>query len=1085
MIRHTQTENIPIIGDIKVVVPASLQCMTNFVLHEQGDWFEDEIKFVRSFIAPGMKVVDIGANYGVYALTMAKLTGKTGFVWAFEPARATAECLRKSIEINEFSNLNLLQAALSDHKGAARLFLSPNSELNSLSNSGRPGSESEMITLTTLDDCMRELEWDHLDFIKLDAEGEEANILTQGRETLSTLSPLIMYEVNNGGVVNLRLIEQFTRMGYQTYRLVTGQNVLIPFDRTKPADPTLLNLFACKVETASQLEDRGVIVRHISGGCVSYKGLAKEYLEQFPFAKQIGATSATPAFERYMEVLEAYIGSLTGNGSAGNRTSCLMEAVGKMRSLLDAGEQRLERLVTFSRIAFDAGERTLGVSILSGLINRYGKSKTARIADEVKEPFLPASPRFDQIDPGDRFGEWLFSSILERLIEKHAWSSYFSGQAVLPLIMRLDSMGFSNESMRARLGVMRRVLSNDLWDGDPAMVRAKKNQAQALMKNNRLDEARALYQSICDLNPRDTESWVMLGVLSSKMGNYDEAARYYTRACELAPNNLRARYNLGAVLYTLGKLDEAEAALRATISLEANHQPAWSLLAHVLVLRNKPDEADRVYASAVGRFRENFVLHANYAATLRGWGRLTEAAHLCREAIRLSPNTAWLHDLMSNILIQQGLHDEAGKSHARALGLAPNDRRIHSNWLLHQHYLIFDRSPDLVAAHRNWPGNRGQMRRTGYPNDTTADRRLRIGYISSDFRNHSVAYFVQNLLSTHRRHEVEIYCYADGPQDEMTDKLTSLADQWRVVSGMQEAAAANLIEKDRIDILVELTGHTSARILSVAALQPAPVQVTYLGYPDTTGLVAIDYRISDAVADPPGTDQTCTEKLVRIPGCFLCYRAPDESPEVAPAPCTGNGHITFGSFNNFAKLNERVVELWARLLRRVPDSRLYLKNQSLADEGARLRIRNLFTVQDISSERLILKGPEPGTLAHLARYAAVDIGLDTFPYCGTTTTCEALWMGVPVITLTGTQHAGRVGTSLLKAAGYPEWIARTPEEYIDIAAGLTENLDELASLRTGVRDHMARSILCDAARFTGLLEQAYREMWHAWIAGKE
>lgn len=612
------------------------------------------------------------------------------------------------------------------------------------------------------------------------------------------------------------------------------------------------------------------------------------------------------------------------------------------------------------------------------------------------------------------------------------------------------------------------------------MAQSQKQQAQALIRSNRMAEAYAIYKSICGLDKSDLEPWVMLGLICSQTGRIEEAIEYYRQAINIQPENTAVRYNLGAVLCTSGRVDEAETELRKTISVDANHELAWTLLGHVLVLKNMPEEADRVYSSAVGKFTGNAMLHANYAATLVKQGRVNEAARLCQRAVNLSPDIAWFHDLMGSILSQQGMQADAEKTYARAVSLEPGNRQYYSNWLLQQHYLASVGSSDLVSAHRGWPGNKGQVRRTAYDRDASPDRDLRIGYLSQDFRTHSVAYFAQNLLGRENRRGMEIYCYSDGPSDDMTGKLIPLADQWRSVLAMKEEAVAELIEEDRIDILVELNGHTSARILSIVALQPAPVQVTYLGYPDTTGLTAIDYRITDSIADPPGRESASTEKLVRIPGCFLCYTAPDESPGVEPLPCESRDFITFGSFNNQSKINASVMELWSQILLRIPGSRLYLKNKALADGDVRARMTWEFADLGIDSERLILGACEPGTREHLARYADIDIGLDTFPYCGTTTTCEALWMGVPVISLTGECHSARVGESLLQAVGHPEWIAGSPEEYIELAAGLAGDLKMLAELRSGLRELMSQSTLCDGGRFTEIFSQALREMWVDW-----
>ncbi len=445
---HGLTTGITITGNIKVIVPASTQYMTTFVLQEQRDWFEDEIHFVRHFIKPGMNVIDIGANHGLYTLTFANIIGDSGKVWAFEPTMATAELLRMSIKENRFNNVTLIQSGLSDKAGTAELYTSPNSELNSLSKEAVPGEMHETISLKTLDECLQEYNWSSIDFIKLDAEGEEDNILKAGIKMLTDLSPLIMFELKHGENVNLPLINRFRSMGYNCYRFLPGLNVLVPFNPEMPFDGYLLNLFCCKSDKAEQLEKDGIIVSDWEDTKIENKDLAEEYISKFPFYRSISTHSTQKLKERSdigMVILNLYIKSLTESSSQ-EKLSYLMSALSRTRDMLANKEQRIEWLVVAARVAFDAGERVLGVNILSELIKQHKLNQTF----ELEELLLPASRRYEQIDPQDQAVNWLWASIYEQCIVKHAFSSYFTKSAALPLYEQLNTLGFMSEEMDLR-----------------------------------------------------------------------------------------------------------------------------------------------------------------------------------------------------------------------------------------------------------------------------------------------------------------------------------------------------------------------------------------------------------------------------------------------------------------------------------------------------------------------------------------------------------------------------------------------------------------------------------------------------------
>jgi len=449
---ESDVTSITIKDNINVVVPASPEYMTTFILLEQGDWFEDEIKFLRSYIKPGMKIIDIGSNYGLYTLALAKIISNSGYIWAFEPTEFTSKCLKKSILNNNLKNINLIQSGLSNRVGAAKFYVAINSELNSLSQIDEQNAQYEMVSLLTLDYCKEKYNWDHIDFIKLDAEGEEVNILEQGINTLSSLSPLVMFELKHGNNINVSLITQFNKIGYNCYRLVPGLNVLIPFDHTQPIDDFLLNLFCCKEDKEKLLESGGIIVKNTTTAKVEKESFAYEYIKDLAFGESIIiSNSISKNTDKYIEVLNLYIMSLSKSSSSSFRLSCLMESLKGAQKIFEQGEKNIVRLTTFSRIAFDAGECSFGVKILSYLINLYIDNTNFM----VNELLLPASPRYDNIEPRGRINEWLLSSILEQYIEKHAYSTYFSEGETSYLFNKLTLWGYMNEDMQRRFQLVK------------------------------------------------------------------------------------------------------------------------------------------------------------------------------------------------------------------------------------------------------------------------------------------------------------------------------------------------------------------------------------------------------------------------------------------------------------------------------------------------------------------------------------------------------------------------------------------------------------------------------------------------------
>jgi predicted O-linked N-acetylglucosamine transferase (SPINDLY family) len=497
-------------------------------------------------------------------------------------------------------------------------------------------------------------------------------------------------------------------------------------------------------------------------------------------------------------------------------------------------------------------------------------------------------------------------------------------------------------------------------------------------------------------------------------------------------------------------------------------------------------EAVKNYRAALELEPDNPGAHTRLAGALRLQGQLDECIQQFRTAVALDPDSDFARAGLADALLAVGEVEESVQQLQDLVDRRPELDSLHSSLLLALHYRALRTPAELFEEHTRY-GDRhacfksDPSRWSRYNRDP--ERPLRIGYISPDFRTHSVAYFVEPIVKAHDRSEFRLYCYSNVIRaDATTERFKSMADVWRDVNGMTNSQVADLIRSDELDILVDLAGHTLGNKLRALARRAAPIQVSYLGYPNTTGVPAIDYRLTDAWADPDGhTEALHTERLVRLDTGFLCYRPPEYAPAVGPLPAGADGPITFGSFNNLSKLSPEVVATWAELLRCAPGSKLMLKAGALGFAATRAHMLSRFRACGVSDERLHLVTQDASPRDHLERYNQVDIALDTFPYNGTTTTCESLWMGVPVVSLAGPTHVSRVGVSLLSQVGVPDLIARSREDYVEIARGLASDRGRLMAMRSGLREAMARSLLTDAEATTRAIEKAYRQMWRNWV----
>jgi predicted O-linked N-acetylglucosamine transferase (SPINDLY family) len=558
----------------------------------------------------------------------------------------------------------------------------------------------------------------------------------------------------------------------------------------------------------------------------------------------------------------------------------------------------------------------------------------------------------------------------------------------------------------------------------------------------RLREAEALYRQVLAQKPDHAQALHMLGMLAAQVGQTDAAIELMRRSVAINPGWAEGHFNLGNILWQSGRTAEAVTILRQASQLAPNSSAAQNSLGLALASSEQWDQAIHAYQRAIA-LRPDFVIPMiNLGAALRTVGRVEQSVAILRRAAEINPDSSAADDL-----------------------------------LLTLHYLPHVDATQILGEHRKWGQRLEQSVAPVTPrrdDDRGPNRRLRVGYVSADFVAHPAGRFLLPLLENHDRSALEIFCYANVVRpDFMTARFQMLASAWRDIATLTDQQAAEQVRADQIDVLIDLSLHTAGNRLGVFARKPAPIQVTWLGYAGTTGLTQIDYRLSDPYLDPPGSEGVYVERTLRLPSCFWCYQPPQFPAEVGLLPALSRGHVTFASFNNFTKVNGEVIQLWGQILTAVPESRLLIH----AHLGShRDLVRQKLALSGVESSRIEFFGFLP-TDQFLRLHQQVDIALDPFPFTGGITTCDSLWMGVPVVSLAGRTAVGRSGLSILSNAGLAELAARTTEDYVKTAIDLAGNLPGLGELRRMLRSKVAQSSLTDAKRFAADMESAFRTMF--------
>jgi len=608
-------------------------------------------------------------------------------------------------------------------------------------------------------------------------------------------------------------------------------------------------------------------------------------------------------------------------------------------------------------------------------------------------------------------------------------------------------------------------------------------KAVTCFQKGQLDEAEVLAQRVLDKSPDYVDATHLLGVIAGNRGEYDLADRLISQAIRNDPDHRpMLHFNLGLALYAGGRLKGALASFDQAIRLAPDFSEAYLRRGATLREMGNLEGALFAYDQVIRLQPGHAEAYNNRGIVLRKLCRPEAAMDSFRCALKLKPDLAETYNNYGETLRETGRAEEAEDQYRHALELKPDYAKCHSNLLFLLGACAELPSDEMLEEHRNWDrihGEGGRLRPLPECKpESRPGQRLKVGYVSYDFCMHAASYFFEPLLAAHDQARFEIFCYSTRSQalsDATTVRLRVLAGHWRFVDDLDDAELARQIHADGIDILVDLAGHTRGNRLRAFTYRPAPVQVTYLGYFAGTGLASMDYWITDSVLHPPDTQEQAVELIWRLPRCWVCYQPPLGAPPVAPGPHT-DGQVMFGSFSNLSKLTEDVIATWCELLHALPASQLLIMDMPLGEILTREQVYARFAHHGITPARLVLQQGVPLD-AYLSMYARVDIVLDTFPRTGGTTTAEALWMGVPVVTLAGQRYVERISASKLNAVGLEDLVAESREEYLEKALALARDPARRADLRANLREQMACSPLCDGAGLARAMEESYESMW--------
>ena len=622
---------------------------------------------------------------------------------------------------------------------------------------------------------------------------------------------------------------------------------------------------------------------------------------------------------------------------------------------------------------------------------------------------------------------------------------------------------------------------------NPEHAPAHSNLANVLDRMGRKEDALAAQRTAIDIDPKNATLHGNLGLLLQKTGRAEEAAATFGIAAELAPDSPEAHNNFANMLQATNEFERAEAEFKRAIKLNPNYANAYQNLGSLLIEAGRTEEGIKALRKAITIHPNHVQAFANLSTGLNLLGQHLDAAAAARRAIEIAPNMADAQNNLGAALRALGDHAGAEAAYRRAVEIDPAHAKAHSNLI---YSLDFNADYDIrdhQAERRRWYEQHGKPladKIRSHSNKPTTERRIRIGYVSSDFRHHSATNGFGPMLLSYSRSKFDVVCYACNiSQDNVTDRFRAAATEWRNCAHLGDAALVAQIREDKIDILVDLSGHSAGNRLLVFAHKPAPVQVTAWGFANGTGLPTIDYFLADEIVTPKSEHHLYAESVRFLPS-HLPYMAPVPSPVVVEPPCLVNNFVTFGSFNRLEKINDVALATWTEIIKRAPAAKLIIKSQALDRETVLKGLEARMAMAGIGADRFELLGSDPQA-EHLGKHALVDIMLDPFPHGGGMSSADSLWMGVPVVALRGNTIPGRLGASALHALGLDDFIANDREDYIEVALRMANNPGYLKELRTSLRARILTSPVGNPSLYVGAVEEIYRDIWTEWCDGQD
>ncbi|MFP8488623.1 tetratricopeptide repeat protein [Gracilimonas sp. Q87] len=577
-----------------------------------------------------------------------------------------------------------------------------------------------------------------------------------------------------------------------------------------------------------------------------------------------------------------------------------------------------------------------------------------------------------------------------------------------------------------------------------------------------------------------TDAWILLAEIYKERGKFNEALQFYGKANHHAPSNSEIPLKIGEIYFQQGFLDKSVEMFNIAIRLNSKCIEAYRKKAEALMELVKYEEAKETLYKALDISPTNIALHNLIGSVYVKIGRFGKALNYFETQLEKFPNEHSFFANIANHLVSVGQYERAEEYYRKVLSFKPDEKLVHSNMLMSMHYNPTKSKEEIYREHLEWDTLHSLKESINrpVPLNMSEEKKLRIGFISAGFFTHPVGWMITDGLKHLNKDDFELFFYYCTKRvDFITNQLFEISDDWKFVGEQSDSDIAQTIRNDEIDILVELSGHSGGGKLTVVSHKPAPITVKWVGgLFNTTGLADMDFLITDSIESPGGEEEYYTEKLIRMPDDYISYLPPDYAPEVSELPLKNNGYITFGCFNNPKKINEVILGKWCQILKEIPKSKLFLKGQQYDADKVRERVLNVFKENDIAVNRILFESVSPHNQL-LEKYNDVDIALDPWPYSGGLTTCEALWMGVPVITKPGPTFAGRHSATHVNNAGYPQWVSESWEEYVETAVSLASDLNRLAEIRSELREVVASSPVCNGKRFAENLSKAFREIW--------